>query len=419
MFRKVFSLFVTMAISASGWGAVIHVPDDSVTIQAGISGAQDGDTVLVASGTYTGFGNRAINLLGKRILVLSDSGAEMTTIDLSGTIGAPGFTLSSGEDSLSVIDGFTITGAVDTTYTFGAVVCNGASPTFRNCIITENDCIGFYGYQSSAILENCVISNNSQSGIYSFHGTPLRLRNCVISDNGYTGVSIAWGSSGLEMVNCLVKDNAEQGLAIYTMIENYFVANNTFVGNRIGMEFWFVYPKRTLREPAFDSVAIMNNIFAYNTDRGLETDISFDIAAIVRCNDSYGNPGGNYIHGTLDTNICFGNISLPPLFCNREEGDFHIAEESPCAPPNNSCGVLMGAFEVGCTCCVVRGDVDRDFAVTIGDVTYLVNYFFKGGPPPPCPPEADVDASGVVNVADLTYLVDYLFGGGPSPFPCP
>jgi len=33
--------------------------------------------------------------------------------------------------------------------------------------------------------------------------------------------------------------------------------------------------------------------------------------------------------------------------------------------------------------------------------------------------EADVDASGGTDVADLTYLVDYLFRGGPAPVACP
>ncbi len=73
-------------------------------------------------------------------------------------------------------------------------------------------------------------------------------------------------------------------------------------------------------------------------------------------------------------------------------------------------------------CCVgMRGNVDGDplDQVNVADVTYLVDYLFRGGPPPPCPEEGDVNGDGNTNVADLTYLVDYLFRGGPQPPPCP
>jgi len=65
--------------------------------------------------------------------------------------------------------------------------------------------------------------------------------------------------------------------------------------------------------------------------------------------------------------------------------------------------------------CIICGDVDGSGAVNVGDMTYLVNYLFRGGPSPDPIEVADVNASGGVNVADLTYLVNYLFRGGPPP----
>ncbi len=73
------------------------------------------------------------------------------------------------------------------------------------------------------------------------------------------------------------------------------------------------------------------------------------------------------------------------------------------------------------TCCNhdgIRGDANYDLALNVADLTYLVNYLFKGGAAPPCPEEGDVDGGGSINVADLTYLVNYLFKGGPSPASC-
>ncbi|MFH1373724.1 MAG: dockerin type I repeat-containing protein [bacterium] len=67
----------------------------------------------------------------------------------------------------------------------------------------------------------------------------------------------------------------------------------------------------------------------------------------------------------------------------------------------------------------ICGDVDGDGAEpNVGDLTYLVNYLFVGGSPPPVIEAADVDRSGEINVGDLTYLVAYLFTGGSAPL-CP
>lgn len=81
------------------------------------------------------------------------------------------------------------------------------------------------------------------------------------------------------------------------------------------------------------------------------------------------------------------------------------------------------AFGGGGGCCDNRGDVDHSGGVDVGDLTYIVDYLFRGGPPPVCDEsgyyaEADVDNSGGIDVGDLTYIVDYLFRGGPAPVPC-
>ncbi len=85
-------------------------------------------------------------------------------------------------------------------------------------------------------------------------------------------------------------------------------------------------------------------------------------------------------------------------------------------------GSIDLAFVITGSCCNhdgIRGDVDYNMSINVGDLDYLVTYLFFDGPPPPCPEEADVDGSGAINVADLTYLVEYMFFSGPPPAQCP
>ncbi|HQL24009.1 MAG TPA: AMP-binding protein, partial [candidate division Zixibacteria bacterium] len=54
-------------------------------------------------------------------------------------------------------------------------------------------------------------------------------------------------------------------------------------------------------------------------------------------------------------------------------------------------------------------------AINVSDITYLIAWTFRGGPPPMCLQAADVTNDGGFTVADLTYLISYLFRGGPAP----
>jgi hypothetical protein len=61
------------------------------------------------------------------------------------------------------------------------------------------------------------------------------------------------------------------------------------------------------------------------------------------------------------------------------------------------------------------GDVNGDGKVTVTDVIYLINYLFKGGPPPIPLKAGDVNCDGKETVSDVVYLINYLFKGGLKP----
>ncbi len=90
-----------------------------------------------------------------------------------------------------------------------------------------------------------------------------------------------------------------------------------------------------------------------------------------------------------------------------------LQEDSDFDGIGDSCEVYSG-------CVGLRGNIDGylNDACNVADLTYYVNFVFKGGPPPPSLIEADVNNDGEINVTDLVYLVNYIFKGGPAPAPC-
>ena len=62
------------------------------------------------------------------------------------------------------------------------------------------------------------------------------------------------------------------------------------------------------------------------------------------------------------------------------------------------------------------GDPNVDAAVNIADAVYVLNYVFKGGPPPmPVIAAGDVNCDISVNIADAVYLINFIFKGGQVP----
>jgi streptogramin lyase len=79
---------------------------------------------------------------------------------------------------------------------------------------------------------------------------------------------------------------------------------------------------------------------------------------------------------------------------------------------SSSAGARISTVSVLVTA-TVPGDANGDGSVTVGDVFYLINNLFAGGPAPIG--SGDANGDGSVTVGDVFYLINYLFAGGPAP----
>ena len=66
-------------------------------------------------------------------------------------------------------------------------------------------------------------------------------------------------------------------------------------------------------------------------------------------------------------------------------------------------------------CLAVSGDANAGGDVTLPDVTFMVNYVFKGGPKPDPDCRGDANGNGLINLADIIHLVNFIFKGGSAP----
>ncbi|MFH1277487.1 MAG: right-handed parallel beta-helix repeat-containing protein [Candidatus Eisenbacteria bacterium] len=202
-------LSASLALPAT-WHIEPNGTGDAPTIQAGIDSAAVGDTVELADGTFSGNGNRDIDLAGKALLVTAESWPPSKrggpcVIDCEGSTGSPhrGFVFRSGEGPETLLRGVTITNGV-VPDSGGAVLCiAGSSPTFESVRFIGNSSVGngggLYALDSSPELIDCVFLENfawSGGGMSALRSSPV-IRNTRFEENGVTLTN-----AGLDLQQC-------------------------------------------------------------------------------------------------------------------------------------------------------------------------------------------------------------------------
>jgi Right handed beta helix region/Fibronectin type III domain len=410
---------------------VIAVPSSQPTIQAAINAAQNGDTVVVAPGTYY----ENLNFDGKAVTVESSSGPGATIID--GRSLGPVVTFGSGEGPASVLQGFTLQhgqanldgGGISIGYASPTIVgnvitgntaCDGgggiaasfASPVIRGNTITGNGqagCSGgvggggieVRGAGSTQMIGN-TISNNSWGtadggGISLFAaGTPT-IEDNVISANtagGAGGGIYAVNQSDATIVQNLITGNsAPGGAALYSLppsgTRGPWLVNNTMTGN--------TGSNGTILLDGFDQqVQLWNNLVVGTVV--CQTTYQTTPPGLF-ANDVYASGGQAYLGACSGESGSSGDISADPLFVSATTGNYHLQSGSPAIDAGNRTAPSLPATDLD-------GNIRVEgFAVDQGAYEYP-------GPVPPGP-VGNLAATAGIGQATVSWTAPASTGGSP------
>ncbi|GAA5818431.1 MAG: DUF11 domain-containing protein [Methanobrevibacter sp. CfCl-M3] len=149
-------------ISPSQQGQVV-VGVNGTTIQDAVNAASSGDTVIIPAGTYTGDGNRNININGKNLTI---KGSGDVVIDAQNTSGTRIFTVSNGMVNITGLkmqnsaSGYNHGGAVY--FTSGSGGSSVINCSFTNCNnMGSNSMGGAVYFKSNGSVINCNFTNTN------------------------------------------------------------------------------------------------------------------------------------------------------------------------------------------------------------------------------------------------------------------
>ncbi len=222
--------------------ATIDVPADHASIQEAIAVASDGDTVLVAPGTYL---ESEISLLGRALVLKGHDASDPATVRstvIDAQRGGVVLRAVTGEGPDTRIEGLTLTGGLGN----GAgMYCAATSPTIDRCLILDNASTGGgwnYGggihcAGGAATIEGCYLVGNTADwggALRISEGAKVEVRDCVFMNN-----SVVFDGAGVDVFESEA-----------TIEGSFFLNNHSGYGGAI---YWAKSPRGTIRNCRFES----------------------------------------------------------------------------------------------------------------------------------------------------------------------
>ena len=374
-------VFLPTSVYPRTWYVKLDGTGDAPTIQAAVDSAQDGDEVLVAAGTYTWTNqstpprdSRCMVEVSVEVWLHSESGPEATIMDAEDQ----GRIMNIVNETVRIqplIEGFTLrNGSKDFYPGGGAIICVYCDPTIKDNIIVDNWTMYYGGAiqlaESNATIEgnyfarnvtgagwggaicswtdsnpiiihNIFDDNHAKEGgaIYCYSSGGTIEANVITRNTTYDsgGGIYCYGASPTITNNVIAWNRArdESGGGIYCRYSSSEIVNNTLVGNRSSTGAGMYLENY--------SPTISKNIIADCQD-GVAVYCDTASTPSITCNDFWDNAAGNG-NCTLGAD----NFSADPMFCDEPGGNYHLHEDSACAPANSPEGCsLVGAMPVGC-----------------------------------------------------------------------
>jgi len=393
-------LLILLMLSISVSSQIIHIPVDYPTIQLGIDAAFDGDTVLVDTGTYI----ERINFTGKNITVASK---YLTTLDtnyinqtiIDGDSLGSVISIVSGEDSTTLLSGFTIQNGADSigggiriinsspkieyskisnnhaSQKGGGIYCTDSNPVISDCVVEKNiltnESYSSFGggiciIGSGGKLFNSQILNNKNfgfpgfgGGIYTDDGTTFFYDLFIYGNyaSAYGGGISSWSDNSV-FNNLEIKSNQSPKGGGFSSWGSNFIYN-TLLTNNFGQNALFHWG---------GPLYLINSTVCNNAGHGIivyeASSVSVDIYNSIIWGNSgieiggiyygpnfrlfYNNIEPNGIWEGVDIIESIGNIELDPIFESRFGYDYYPSNESPCvnAGTLDTTGLNLPQFDI-------------------------------------------------------------------------